>query len=82
MGYDIAKELQVKASTRNVFLDSEPGEEVVRRRLGELVHYAKQEGAAIGIGHPHPHTINVLREMLPTLEEQGIKLVHASEIVE
>jgi polysaccharide deacetylase 2 family uncharacterized protein YibQ len=43
---------------------------------------AKQEGKAVAIGHPHPATGRAIREMIAEIEEEGIRLVFASEVVQ
>ncbi|MFH0925897.1 MAG: divergent polysaccharide deacetylase family protein [bacterium] len=82
VAYKIAKDINMRAGIRNVFLDSKPGEAFAKKKLVELVRYAKKTGKAIGIGHPNTTTIKVLQEVLPNIENQGIILVHVSEIVE
>jgi polysaccharide deacetylase 2 family uncharacterized protein YibQ len=43
---------------------------------------AQEKGAAIGICHVHPVTIQTLRQMIPLMEQKGIRLVYASQVVE
>jgi polysaccharide deacetylase 2 family uncharacterized protein YibQ len=77
----VAEIQQIPNSRRDVFLDNAPDEDSIRRQLHKLVDLARKKGSAIGIGHPHPATIKVLREMLPTLSRLGAELVPVSEIV-
>jgi hypothetical protein len=42
---------------------------------------AKKEGKAVAIGHPHPLTARAIKEMIPEIEREGIRLVFASEVV-
>ncbi|MET0090122.1 MAG: divergent polysaccharide deacetylase family protein [Candidatus Thiodiazotropha sp.] len=72
---------QIPNSRRDIFLDNTPDEDAIRRQLEKLVALARNKGSAIGIGHPYPATIKVLREALPVLARQGIELVPVSEIV-
>jgi len=76
-----ARLLQVPFAQRNVFLDHEVTEAFVRKQINELIRKAQKEGRVIGIGHPHEITYQVLKEMLPELEEK-VRLVPASELVE
>jgi len=78
----LARQWKVRFAARDVFLDGQPGPDYVRQQLRRLKQIALQTGSAVGIGHiQRPVTIAVLKEMLPEMEENGIKLVFASEIV-
>jgi len=77
----VARELNVRTATRNVFLDDVASEPFVRRQLASLAKAAEDRGVAIGIGHPHAVTMRVLAEELPELKARGFRLVRASEIV-
>lgn len=77
----VARELNVRTATRNVFLDDVATEHGVRKQLEELASAAEKKGVAIGIGHPYPVTIRVLAEELPELRERGFRLVRASSVV-
>jgi len=70
----IAQEQHVPALRRDVFLDHDIDVDSIRAQFNELIIIAKKKGSAVGIGHPHPETIAVLKELLPTLESQGVKL--------
>lgn len=74
----IAREQGVPVLRRDVFLDHDIDINSIRRQFNELVALAKQKGSAIGIGHPHPETIAVLKELLPSLALQNIKLAPVS----
>jgi polysaccharide deacetylase 2 family uncharacterized protein YibQ len=76
-----ARLLQVPFAERDVFLDHVTTADFVRNQVIELIEKAEQEGSAIGIGHPHEVTIQVLDEMLPELKKR-VRLVPASRLVE
>ncbi len=76
-----ARLLQVPFAERDVFLDNVTTKESVRKQMEELIRKAQQEGRAIGIGHPHLVTYEVLKEMLPGLANK-VRLVPASEMVQ
>lgn len=78
----VAAEHQVPHSTRNVFLDHDTHPEAIKGQFARLIQQAKLTGSAIGIGHPHPETIAVLQELLPGLEQQEVKLVPVSEMIQ
>jgi hypothetical protein len=74
----------VPAARNRMFIDSpldEQGRVDVRSQLDELVAIARKNGSAVGIGHPHPETLRVLKRELPRIESEGIELVHVSELV-
>lgn len=75
-----ARLLQVPFAERDIFLDHVATGEFVRKQLGELTRRAQQNGRAIGIGHPHSVTYQVLKEMLPELQKK-VRLVPASQLV-
>ncbi len=78
---DIAAEHGVPAARRDVFLDARLDSESIAREFERLKRIARRHGAAIGIGHPFPETLAFLEEALPTLADEGIRLVPLSSIV-
>ena len=76
-----ARLFQIPFAQRDVFLDHVATAEFIRKQLNELVRIAQHNGYAVGIGHPHSLTYQVLREMLPELQKK-VRLVPASEIVD
>lgn len=76
----VARANLIPSARRNVFLDNRQDRASIRRQLAHLIATARQQGGAIGIGHPYPETLAVLAEELPKLEAEGIELVPASEL--
>lgn len=70
----IAIEQGVAVVTRDVFLDHIIEEENIKQQFNVLIKQAQEKGYAVGIGHPHPETLSVLRDMLPTLALRGVRL--------
>jgi uncharacterized protein len=82
IAFDAAEHDGVPCAFRNVpFLDDIQEAGAIRHQLELAIHGAKEKGQAIAIGHPHPETLQVLREMLPQIQAQGVQLVHASTLV-
>lgn len=82
VAYDTAQHDGVPSAFRNVpFLDDVPEVSAVRRQLDVAVRGAREKGQAIAIGHPHPATLQALREFLPKAQTRGIRLVYASDLV-
>ena len=76
-----ARLLQIQFAQRDVFLDHMQEAEFIRKQIKELIGIARRNGYAVGIGHPHSITYEVLRDMMPDLLK-AVELVPASAIVE
>jgi len=70
----------VPATSRNVFLDDDQSLAAVRRQLDLAMRLAREKKSALAIGHPHPETLQVLKEMLPQAQREGMRLVFASDL--
>lgn len=82
VAYDAAQSAGVRCAFRNVpFLDDVQEVRAVHRQLELAAKDAREKGQAIAIGHPHPATLRALAQFLPEAEAQGIRLVHASDLV-
>jgi polysaccharide deacetylase 2 family uncharacterized protein YibQ len=82
VAFDTAQRDGVRSGFRNVpFLDDVAEVAAVRKQLDLALRGAREKGEAIAIGHPHPATLQALREVLPRAEAQGVQLVFASELV-
>ncbi len=75
-----ARMFQVPFAERDIFLDHFQEAGFVRNQFKELLREADRHGQAVAIGHPYPVTIEIFREVLPTLKKR-VNLVSASEIV-
>jgi hypothetical protein len=82
VAYDTAQDFGVRSAFRSVpFLDDVAEVAAVRKQLELALRGAREKGDAVAIGHPHPATLQALREVLPHAEERGVRLVLASELV-
>ena len=81
VAFDVAQRMEIPSAVRNVFLDSEIEEGFIRSQLIRLFRHAQQNGYAVGICHPSPETLKVLRENLHLVERYGLQTVFASEVV-
>ncbi len=77
----VAREMSVRAASRNTFLDDVASDVAVRHQLRALAREAEQQGIAIGIGHMYPVTVRVLRAAVPQLKREGFRFVRASQVV-
>jgi len=81
LAYDTAQDFGVRSAFRNVpFLDDVAQVAAVRKQLELSLRGAREKGEAVAIGHPHPATLQALREVLPQAQAQGVRLVPASEL--
>ena len=80
--YEVSKAFGLPSAERDLFLDHVNEEAEIRRRFRQAIELAKTQGEAIVIGHFRPITAKVLAEIVPTLHDQGITLVPASELVQ
>jgi len=81
VGCEVAKSKGVPTIRRDVFLDYVDEKETIREKLEEVKKLALENGVAVAIGHHKENTLEVLKEELPSLKEEGIKLVKISELI-
>lgn len=71
----LAKENNIPYLTRDVFLDNQIDASYIRGQFMKLIEVAKRKGSALGIGHPHPATIEVLSQLLNDLDQHNVKFI-------
>ena len=82
VAFDTAQSFGVRSAFRNVpFLDDVAEVAAVRKQVELALRGAREKGEAIAIGHPHPATLQALRQILPRAQAQGVRLVFVSELV-
>lgn len=79
VAYQTANALGVKALERHLFLDDSNELADVQRQFNAAIHYARQHGVAIIIGHPRKHSIAVLKKGIAQLPED-IELVGLGQL--
>lgn len=82
VAYAIANDMGIPTAVRDVFLDNEQEEDYIRAMFQTFISLAKGQGKAIAICHFRPTTVRVLQEILPRLHDEGIRVVHVSELVQ
>jgi hypothetical protein len=80
VGFKLAREMGVRTGKRNVFLDNELSAESITKQMERLLDLAKRSGSAIGILHPHPETLEVLR-MYESRMKTEFEVVSVSDLV-
>jgi len=81
VGYRMAGELGVPSNKRGVFLDNDLDPRAIEIQVERLLSMARHSGSAIGICHPHPETLEVLRKYFQQVREE-FQLVRVSDLVE
>ncbi len=76
-----AKEHDVPAIRRDVFLDNTPTYDAIDAEFQRLKGLALRHGMAVGIGHPHAQTLAYLERALPKLREEGFQLISVAEAI-
>src|SRR5690606_24604595 len=75
VGLKVARDEGIRALRRDVFLDADPEPSAIEAEWRRLLTLALERGAAVGIGHPHRATLELLERELPTLRVAGFELV-------
>jgi polysaccharide deacetylase 2 family uncharacterized protein YibQ len=82
VAYAEAQAAGIAAARNRIFLDADHEDSSrIRERLQRLVRAARATGAAIGIGHPHPATLEVLAAEIPRYAAEGVRFVTMSELL-
>ena len=80
--YETARNLNMPAASRNVFLDNVLEESAIIRQLSLLKKSALKHGHSVGIGHPFPETARAIRSFLKEPGAPGFAWVHVSRLIE
>jgi polysaccharide deacetylase 2 family uncharacterized protein YibQ len=78
---DEARKMGILAAERDVFLDADEDRGRIRGRLIELFQKARKKGRAIGICHPFPETLAVLKSTFPLVDVYNLEAVPVSRLV-
>lgn len=82
VAYDVARELNIKAAHKDVFLDHIPTYSHTIAQIRTLVDFALQKGKAIAIGHPLESTFRAIRDSKDYIKKKGVKIVFVKELLE
>jgi len=77
---DVAAEAGLRAGSRHIFLDHEPGLEAISAALEQAAVRARVEPTVV-IAHPSTEVVQVLRERLPQLHADGIAVYPLSQLL-
>lgn len=78
---EIARRDKVKTAENDLFIDGIAEVAYVKKQLRAAGELALRMGSITVIGHARPATAVALREMIPELEDRGIRFVFVSQLV-
>lgn len=76
-----AERIQLPSRKRDVFLDDKRDSQHIHQQLLLAMQKARQQGAAVAIGHPYPETLDLLTRIEPLLERYQVELVSVSTLL-
>jgi len=82
VGYSLAKEMKIRTTSRDVFLDDVQTYDYSIGQIRRLLELARKNGQALAIGHPFASTLEALRAAVPWLKQQKIEIVFMSALLE
>lgn len=81
VAYKLALEMNVPTAENSLFIDNSSDIEAIKKQLRLAAKMAIDNGSIVAIGHARINTGKAIKEMIPELEEKGIKLIYASELL-
>ncbi len=81
VGPALAVQNGVPFARNEKFIDQEKNVQAIKNAIRQAMKKAQKEGKVVIIGHPYEETKQALKEMIPEIERQGIRLVFVSEVV-
>lgn len=82
IAYKVALKNGIIAAERDLFLDNEINENVIREKFIKLINIANDNNIAIGICHTYPETIKILAELPIILNQNKRNVIYASKALE
>lgn len=82
VGYRLALERGIPSAERQVFLDPDLSVDAIRAQFQRLLDIAREQGAAVAIGHPHTTTLDVLEAEVPRALAAGYEVVPVSYLLD
>lgn len=82
VAYNLALEKNVPTAENSLFIDNSSDIGAIKKQIRLAAKMAINNGSILVIGHARVNTGKAIKEMIPELEEEGIKLVYASELLQ
>ena len=77
----IATENNVPSLERDVFLDPDYKPDTIKKQFQRFINIINRQGHGIAIAHPHPRTLQFIKEHLSELEDNDIELITLSQLI-
>jgi len=71
IAFAAAREMALRTACRDIFLDNHLCETALKIQMERLLSVARNKGSAIGIGHPHKETLNLLKGCSTTITSEA-----------
>jgi len=78
---ELAREMDLPFASRDVFLDNVNTREEIKKQIMALAKKARKNGHAVAIGHDRALTLQVLKEEIQGLEDQGFEIVRVKTLL-
>ena len=76
-----AVKMGIPTIERDVFLDNVQDTQRILTEIRKLVTQSQKQGYAVGIGHPHPETLEALRQSVHIFRDAGVTVVPVSHLL-
>ncbi len=77
----IMRNIGVKATSRDVFLDEDNLTDNIEAQLAKVVRIARKHGWGVGIGHVKQETLDVLQKNMSIFESEGVEFVFVRDLI-
>lgn len=81
VAYAEAVKMGIPSVERDVFLDNVQVASRILAEIRKLAALAQRQGTAVGICHPHPETLEALRQSVKIFQEYGVTVVPVSQLL-
>jgi polysaccharide deacetylase 2 family uncharacterized protein YibQ len=78
---EVGRSVGLPVLTRGVFLDNVDSKPAIREVIRKLKILAREKGSAIGIGHYRKNTLEVLKNDIPKLKNEGFKIISLKDLI-
>ncbi|MDF2569883.1 MAG: Divergent polysaccharide deacetylase [Sporomusa sp.] len=78
---EVSRQMGLRTGENELFIDNSSDVDLIKKQLRKAVDIAHKNGSVTVIGHARPNTVIAVREMIPEIEEAGIRLVYANQLL-